>query len=212
MRLVNWVVVKGACVTIGFAAAAFMSFAPAANAVTYSTSGAPEQFSLGDTLGSLSDYDRLIINGSSGTFGVGPIVLNSLEFIAGVNAIVPHDYNNVFSFTESLTLSDGVGTTFTVPFNLSISYADTLTINGGTTFSFVDGGSLWQVAVNGLTIGPNPGGKMIANLTAQVTDPPAGVSQVPLPAALPLFISGLGAMGLLGWRRKRKNAASIAAA
>jgi hypothetical protein len=25
----------------------------------------------------------------------------------------------------------------------------------------------------------------------------------PLPAALPLFASGLGALGLLGWRRKR---------
>ena len=34
----------------------------------------------------------------------------------------------------------------------------------------------------------------------------------PLPAALPLFATGLGAMGLLGWRRKRKNAAAIAAA
>ena len=28
----------------------------------------------------------------------------------------------------------------------------------------------------------------------------------PLPAALPLFATGLGALGLLGWRRKRKNA------
>ncbi len=34
----------------------------------------------------------------------------------------------------------------------------------------------------------------------------------PLPAALPLFATGLGAMGLLGWRRKRKNNAAIAAA
>ena len=34
----------------------------------------------------------------------------------------------------------------------------------------------------------------------------------PLPAALPLFATGLGAMGLLGWRRKRKNAAALAAA
>ena len=33
----------------------------------------------------------------------------------------------------------------------------------------------------------------------------------PLPAALPLFATGLGALGLLGWRRKRKNAAVIAA-
>ena len=31
---------------------------------------------------------------------------------------------------------------------------------------------------------------------------------VPLPAALPLFASGLGAMGLLGWRRKRKAQAA----
>jgi hypothetical protein len=34
----------------------------------------------------------------------------------------------------------------------------------------------------------------------------------PLPAALPLFAGGLSAMGLLGWRRKRKNAAALAAA
>lgn len=33
-----------------------------------------------------------------------------------------------------------------------------------------------------------------------------GPASTPLPAALPLFASGLGAMGLLGWRRKRKNA------
>ena len=30
---------------------------------------------------------------------------------------------------------------------------------------------------------------------------------VPLPAALPLFAGGLGALGVLGWRRKRKQAA-----
>jgi hypothetical protein len=36
------------------------------------------------------------------------------------------------------------------------------------------------------------------------------VSEVPLPAALPLFATGLGALGLLGWRRKRKAAAITA--
>jgi hypothetical protein len=30
------------------------------------------------------------------------------------------------------------------------------------------------------------------------------VSAVPLPAALPLFATGIGGLGLLGWRRKRK--------
>jgi hypothetical protein len=38
------------------------------------------------------------------------------------------------------------------------------------------------------------------------------VTTTPLPAALPLFATGLSAMGLLGWRRKRKNTAAIATA
>jgi hypothetical protein len=39
-----------------------------------------------------------------------------------------------------------------------------------------------------------------------------GPVATPLPACLPLFASGLGALGLLGWRKKRKNAAAMAAA
>ena len=38
------------------------------------------------------------------------------------------------------------------------------------------------------------------------------IAATPLPAALPLFAGGLGALGLFGWRRKRKNATAIAAA
>ncbi len=34
------------------------------------------------------------------------------------------------------------------------------------------------------------------------------VAATPLPAALPLFASGLGAMGFIGWRRKRKATAA----
>ena len=37
----------------------------------------------------------------------------------------------------------------------------------------------------------------------------SGISQVPLPATLPLFATGLGALGLLGWFRKRKSSVSM---
>jgi hypothetical protein len=39
----------------------------------------------------------------------------------------------------------------------------------------------------------------------------ATINATPLPSALPLFATGLGALGLLGWRRKRKAAAISAA-
>jgi hypothetical protein len=37
-----------------------------------------------------------------------------------------------------------------------------------------------------------------------VSDITIDVTATPLPAALPLFATGLGGLGLLGWRRKRK--------
>ena len=55
----------------------------------------------------------------------------------------------------------------------------------------------WQIGAGtpGTGIGP-PADDVIATVT-----------ETPLPAALSLFATGLGALGLLGWRKKRKAAA-----
>jgi hypothetical protein len=183
------------------------SFGSAANALTYSTSGSPTQISLGDTIG--SPYDKLTVLGASGTINASPstILLNTLNFTAGVNAVIPAVYNNQFSFSETVTIGTGSGT-LVVPFNLSINYSDTLTVVGGSTLSILVGANLWNIVVNGLTIGPNPGGTQIGYLYAQVSDP----MTTPLPAALVLFGSGLGAIGLFSRRRKARALRSATAA
>jgi hypothetical protein len=209
LSAVRKMVVANATLTAAVVAGVtLVSFAPAANALSYVTSGAAELFSLGDTLGTASNYDQLQVIGAQGPIGPGTstITLNKLIFTAGVNAIVPAVYNNIFSFVETMTIGTSSGT-LVVPFNLSINYSDTLTIVGGTTLSFLVGANTWNVVVNALTIGPNPGGSEIGYLTAQVSDPP---TVTPVPAALLLFATGLGAMGLFGWRRKRRASAAIA--
>ncbi len=178
----------------------FLSFGSAANALTYTTSGAPQQISLGDTLG--TDFDKLDIQGVTGTISPGPITLNTLTFTAGVNADVAADYNNL-SFAENVTIGAGAGT-LTVPFNLSINYTDTLMIVGGATLSILVGSDLWTLVVDGLTLSNDGSGPISASLTAQVSES----AVTPLPAALVLFGSGLGALGLFGRRRKRMTATS----
>ena len=52
----------------------------------------------------------------------------------------------------------------------------------------------------------NPAGTVINVADVSLT------ANTPLPAAFPLFATGLDAMGLFGWRRKRKNFAALAVA
>jgi hypothetical protein len=58
---------------------------------------------------------------------------------------------------------------------------------------------------------PEDGTVATAEETGTVVIGTAAVSTTPLPAALPLFATGLGVMGLFGWRRKRQTAAAIGA-
>jgi hypothetical protein len=86
-----------------------------------------------------------------------------------------------------------------------LSYPDSAspcTIDFSTTFSDI----VEQLTEPGCcntqtTSGPLSG-------TTEIASAPAAT---PLPAALPLFAPGLGVMGLLGWRRKRKPAAKAVA-
>jgi hypothetical protein len=93
-------------------------------------------------------------------------------------------------FSSSLSLLDP--TSYNPPF---------LAANGGTAVSAA------MALINGIVAGQayfnihttlNTGGEIRGQL-----------APVPLPGALPLFATGLGALGVLGWRRKRKAAGAV---
>jgi hypothetical protein len=73
-------------------------------------------------------------------------------------------------------------------------------MNIGTAFAGI-AFAQWADAASGISNGGDP----IKGYFVEYE-----VNAVPLPAALPLFATGLGALGLFGWRRKRK--AIVAAA
>ncbi len=186
-------------------ATALAAFAPAAQASTYSTSGA-SLLSIGDNIGSL--YDQLFLTAASGTITApGTYTLNSVEFAAGANS----NYNEVVpgSISQQLTI-DGVSQTLTIPFSLDVNAADTMTIFSGAALTFAG----WQVVLNSLTIGPNGGGSLFGILTAEISETQSfaaealAVAETPLPAALPLFAGGLGVIGVVAHRRKRKAIAA----
>ena len=114
--------------------------------------------------------------------------------------------NGTTSLNTNATLGQWLGidvgnnTSWTLPTNPVQSFGN----NGGN--------NIWGNALGGPVPGistsadwiwslPDNGG--YADLSTEIIS-----SNTPLPAALPLFASGLGALGLLGWRRKRKAQAA----
>jgi len=95
----------------------------------------------------------------------------------------------------STTYTSTLDVAFSGPTITSI-YGFSSTENGDTLSSI----GLTSFQLYGAGISSTDGGNVSMQLAPAVT---------PLPAALPLFATGLGAMGLLGWRRKRKNTAAI---
>jgi hypothetical protein len=73
-------------------------------------------------------------------------------------------------------------------------------------------GAVGECTSSGSAIALFAGGQTVSAAQSGNTLIGTAVTATPLPAALPLFATGLAMTGLLGWRKKRKAAAALAAA
>ena len=87
-------------------------------------------------------------------------------------------------------------------------------IGGGVALGWTGTGCATTASVSDCTSGQStPNWAVDISLgtgVVSITQENNRLGTAPLPAALPLFTTGLGALGLLGWRRKRKVAALAA--
>ncbi len=127
-----------------------------------------------------------------------------------INTLVGQQYT--FSVFETQDFGGGVG--FDVLANsvaLVLSgtpgfwdYSATGATYGQITGVFTATSTSTTISIVGHVLGSTQ--YMIGLDDVSVTGP--GLAETPIPPALPLFATGLGAMGLLGWRRKRKAQAA----
>ena len=107
------------------------------------------------------------------------------------------------SFSGLTTVTNTTG-----PFCPSPSCIWTGTTDGSFTYDPPSNftGTVFFIVQGALTDPPQYNGGGSFDGTNAVTDSivVTGAPATPLPAALPLFATGLGVLGLLGWRRKRR--------
>jgi hypothetical protein len=162
----------------------------------------------------------IVTDGTVGNIGAANIIDWNLILNDGVSGAVnllgPSSGNNSFVALNGLAVS---ATASALLFDFSSpSAADAYLYfeSNGLPVTFLCFGGGGAGGYSGNCASAQPGnveaiedqGGSIQSTLLSGTQP---IATTPLPAALPLFATGLGALGLLGWRRKRKAAALAAA-
>jgi hypothetical protein len=152
---------------------------------------------------------------------------NPIEFDLSTGGLTISSTASVFTALPS-PFTQLSGSSFTNPgFNTAVNYAITCSSNGADSCGDASSLIFYVLGAGGLQ--PLLTADNVY-LTADIYDKATGATgtvgatfclpgsfgcptsqggETPLPGALPLFATGLGALGLFGWRRKRKRAAAV---
>jgi hypothetical protein len=144
----------------------------------------------GLNLNSGTTYDFTVINPSTlwtASMGAGPDYESTANGIASTIFAPFTNPSNGYTFPYGALVGETGSTFFLIG-------------TGPTILSGLSGELLVGFWDNPTEYGDNGGSQKLSVTALSAT--------TPLPAALPLFAAGLGGLGLLGWRRKRKARAT----
>ena len=148
--------------------------------------------------GDISGWD-IKITGYSESFTLQPGPDNFIEFLGTSDLLAS-------STTLSWNTSSNVASTFPSEFLIEEEFSAP-----HKAFILFQQSSVTDVSVLTIDAENNGGGlQHNSDLSSNFIFGTAAAT-TPIPAALPLFATGLGGLGFLGWRRRRKNVAALAA-
>ncbi len=154
-------------------------------------------------------------NTTGTTLTTVPVIFNFSPFLTITNAVFSvralgiqsndTDPNTLLSGEDGLTLDGVLVPEFFAGVDQGQSGVGTISQVLDSSFfaSLADGTATFAILMNSLAGTGTPFGEPVAFDFFELTIDGTPVSAVPVPAALPLFATGLGILALLGWRRKR---------
>ena len=156
---------------------------------------------LNGTIGTAADtyvlgIDRGLSTRNFSAVGLPGVTFDSVLTVTGAGVLGGTDFVTATGISALFQIS-GSNITAVIPLTILPVVGSFASVDQ-FLWNFWTRGSLGGVAVAG-----NPG---LADFAPNDSDS----TVTPLPAALPLFASGGGLLGFLGWRRRRKNAAPVA--
>jgi len=216
----------GAFAVLAFVCAAAISSVPAKAAVLYDNLsavssgfdniGPPSPFAIGPL------YDSFSTQGSSFTItqlqilvglqGASPVGGFDVALYNDSGASTPGSLNqSIGSVLDSSVSSSGSGGVITFG-SLAITLAPTTRYWIGLSSTNTNAAWLWSFDISGSGVAGefySDANGTFSNDSGPYQMQIAGDVVTPIPTALPLFVTGLGALGLLGWRRKRTGKISL---
>lgn len=154
--------------------------------------------------------------GTAGAVSLGAVALSTNAVVCGSGFTICNSFNKPWSVTSQFSLSPFVtqptnlsSVDFTMTMSEALQLSSDMPLSNNPSIDAADPFTITSMELLDANGVPIPGLTFTADDGTIFADA-ADMAAAPIPATLPLFVSGIGGLGLFGWRKKRKAQAVAA--